>query len=84
MRKVLIDAHTHTVASGHAYSSLQEMVRAAADKGLGARHHQDPDFPAGIKRRRPAGKAKCLLLFSGYHRERIRHMGHGGSDHPPL
>ena len=31
MRKVLIDAHTHTVASGHAYSSLQEMVRAAAD-----------------------------------------------------
>lgn len=27
MRKVLIDAHTHTVASGHAYSSLQEMVR---------------------------------------------------------
>ena len=34
MRKVLIDAHTHTVASGHAYSSLQEMVMAAADKGL--------------------------------------------------
>ena len=34
MRKVLIDAHTHTVASGHAYSSLQEMAKAAADKGL--------------------------------------------------
>jgi len=34
MRKVLIDAHTHTVASGHAYSSLQEMANAAADKGL--------------------------------------------------
>ena len=31
MRKVLIDAHTHTVASGHAYSSLQEMVKAASD-----------------------------------------------------
>ena len=34
MRKVLLDAHTHTVASGHAYSSLQEMAKAAADMGL--------------------------------------------------
>ena len=34
MREVLIDAHTHTVASGHAYSSLQEMAKAAADMGL--------------------------------------------------
>ena len=34
MRKVLLDVHTHTVASGHAYSSLQEMAKAAADKGL--------------------------------------------------
>ncbi len=29
-----LDVHTHTVASGHAFSTLQEMVRAAADKGL--------------------------------------------------
>ena len=34
MKKVLLDVHTHTVASGHAYSSLQEMVKAASDKGL--------------------------------------------------
>ena len=34
MKKVLLDAHTHTVASGHAYSSLQEMAKAAADMGL--------------------------------------------------
>ena len=34
MRKVLLDAHTHTVVSGHAYSSLQEMAKAAADMGL--------------------------------------------------
>ena len=34
MRKVLLDTHTHTVASGHAYSSLQEMAKAAADMGL--------------------------------------------------
>lgn len=28
------DLHTHTIVSGHAYSSMQEMARAAADKGL--------------------------------------------------
>ena len=31
---ILLDVHTHTVASGHAFSTLQEMVKAAADKGL--------------------------------------------------
>lgn len=31
---ILLDVHTHTVASGHAFSSLQEMVKAAADKKL--------------------------------------------------
>ena len=30
----LLDLHTHTIASGHAYSTIQEMARAAADKGL--------------------------------------------------
>lgn len=29
-----LDVHTHTIASGHAFSTLQEMARAAADKGL--------------------------------------------------
>ena len=29
MKKILLDAHTHTVASGHAYSSLQEMAKEA-------------------------------------------------------
>lgn len=28
------DLHTHTVVSGHAYSSLQEMATSAAEKGL--------------------------------------------------
>ena len=32
--KKLIDIHNHTVASGHAYSSLQEMVQAAASAGI--------------------------------------------------
>lgn len=30
----LLDLHTHTIASGHAYSTIQEMAHAAADKGL--------------------------------------------------
>lgn len=30
----LLDLHTHTVASGHAYSTIKEMAQAAADKGL--------------------------------------------------
>lgn len=30
----LLDAHTHTLASGHAYSTMTEMVEAAAEKNL--------------------------------------------------
>lgn len=30
----LVDVHTHTIMSGHAYSTLQEMVAAAQQKGL--------------------------------------------------
>lgn len=30
----LLDSHTHTIASGHAYNTISEMVQAAADKGL--------------------------------------------------
>ena len=32
--KIELDVHTHTIASGHAYSTLQEMVKAASEKGL--------------------------------------------------
>ena len=32
--KYVLDTHTHTLASGHAYSTISEMARAAADKGL--------------------------------------------------
>lgn len=33
MRDIL-DVHTHTIASGHAYNTMMEMIRAAQDKGL--------------------------------------------------
>ena len=32
--EVKIDTHTHTLASGHAYCTIKEMAKAAADKGL--------------------------------------------------
>ena len=50
----LLDIHTHTVASGHAYSSLQEMVQAAADKGLQM---------LGITEHGPSIPGTCPLLY---------------------
>lgn len=32
--RVEMDTHTHTLASGHAYNTINEMAKAAADKGL--------------------------------------------------
>ena len=31
--KIELDMHTHTIASGHAFSTLQEMARAGAEEG---------------------------------------------------
>ena len=45
--KISLDVHTHTIASGHAYSTLQEMVAAAQQKSLdilGITEHA-PDIP---------------------------------------
>ncbi len=30
----ILDLHTHTIASGHAYSTIKEMAQAASEKGL--------------------------------------------------
>ncbi len=32
--KDILDLHTHTIMSGHAYNTLYEMVRSASDKGV--------------------------------------------------
>lgn len=32
--KIIADTHTHTIASTHAYSTAQEMINAAANRGL--------------------------------------------------
>ena len=34
MIKDILDTHTHTLASGHAYSTIRENAHAAAEKGL--------------------------------------------------
>ena len=43
------DLHVHTVASGHAYSTVKEVVRVAADKGLAmiALTDHGPAMPGG-------------------------------------
>jgi len=44
---IVLDIHTHTVVSGHAFSSLQEMAQTAASKGiqlLGITEH-GPNIP---------------------------------------
>lgn len=34
MKPLQVDAHTHTIASGHAYGTINEMAQAAAEKGI--------------------------------------------------
>ena len=50
----LLDPHTHTVASGHAYSTIQEMARAAADRGIEV---------LGITEHGPSIPGTCPLLY---------------------
>jgi len=52
--KPLLDVHTHTVASGHGYSTIQEMAQAAADKGLEV---------LGITEHGPSIPGTCGLLY---------------------
>ena len=54
MMKPLLDVHTHTVASGHGYSTIQEMAQAAADKGLQV---------LGITEHGPGIPGTCSLLY---------------------
>ena len=32
--KDILDLHTHTIASGHAYNTMNEMIAAAKSRGL--------------------------------------------------
>ena len=46
--KIELDVHTHTIASGHALSTLQEMAQAAAGKGLKLLGIRKPRFGRGL------------------------------------
>ena len=50
--RILADLHTHTVASGHAYSTINELALAAAEKGLQGLAVTDhgPALPGGPHR----------------------------------
>ena len=52
--KIALDVHTHTVASGHAYSSLQEMAMTAAAKGIQI---------LGITEHAPGIPGTCDLIY---------------------
>jgi len=32
--RIVVDSHTHTISSGHAYSTIQEIAREAAERGI--------------------------------------------------
>ena len=49
-----LDVHTHTIASGHAFSTLQEMARGARDKGLKL---------LGITEHAPGIPGTCELIY---------------------
>lgn len=49
MRKYVLDGHTHTLACGHAYCTLLELVQAASQKGLAlfCLTEHGPQIPGG-------------------------------------
>lgn len=54
MIRDVMDLHTHTIASGHAYSTILEMAQAASDKGLQL---------LGITEHGPAMKGSCDPIY---------------------
>ena len=56
--KTLLDVHTHTIASGHAYSEIIDL--AAKESGL------SPDFIKSTEQNLSSGWLYTLLLGSGY------------------
>ncbi|GFP76660.1 phosphatase [Clostridium fungisolvens] len=51
-----LDVHTHTIASGHAYSTIREMAKAASEKGLKL---------LGITEHAPGIPGTCAQIYFG-------------------
>lgn len=56
MKPVKVDVHTHTIMSGHAFGTLDEMCRAAAEKGIEV---------YGITEHGPALPGTCAPIYYG-------------------
>lgn len=54
MMNLVLDTHTHSIASGHAYSTIQEMAQAASEKGLEL---------LGISEHAPAMEGTCNEIY---------------------
>ena len=65
MRDVL-DLHTHTIASGHAYNTMMEMIRGAQNKGLDV---------YGITEHAPRMKGTCTDFY--FHNLKVVPRKHG-------
>lgn len=52
--KYVLDSHTHTIASGHAYNTINEMAHTAAEKGLEL---------LGITEHAPAMAGTCSEIY---------------------
>jgi len=52
--KLVLDTHTHSIASGHAYSTIQEMAHAASEKELEL---------LGISEHAPAMEGTCNDMY---------------------
>ena len=62
---ILFDLHTHTAASGHAFSTLKENIEAARDRGLTALGTSDHPYTL------PAGAPHTLFRNYGIVRSEI-------------
>ena len=80
---IAIDTHTHSTASGHAYSTVEEIARAAAEKGLPGFVLTDhsPGMPGGPHKyhfynsRVLPRKIHGTLLFRGIETNIINSLG---------
>lgn len=54
VKKFIMDLHTHTIASGHAYNTINEMIHSAADKKLEI---------LGITEHGPAMPGSCQSIY---------------------
>lgn len=64
---LILDAHTHTIASGHAYSTMSEMIDSAAKKGL---------LLLGITEHAPAMPGTCDNIY--FHNLKVIPRQQGG------